>query len=66
MIFNPSIFPESTVKYYTIAANQGHGMAIHNLAFCHRNGIDTPVNKVEVLRLFKISADKEDDNSFLY
>lgn len=48
----------AAIKWYGLAAGQGHARAQCNLAVMHQNGWGLPQNDVEAMRLFGLAADQ--------
>jgi TPR repeat protein len=45
------------VKFYELAADQGHGGAMYNYAGCLRDGIGVAKDEAEAAKYFKLAAD---------
>ena len=56
--FGVTMDDAAAIKWYGLAAGQGHAAAQCNLAVMHQNGWGLPQNDVEAMRLFGLAADQ--------
>jgi TPR repeat protein len=51
------------VKWYRLAAEQGHAQAQLNLGFCYENGNGVPEDKVEAVKWYRLAAEQGSANA---
>ena len=56
--FGVDMVDELALKYYRIAAEQGHRDGAFNLAVMHQNGWGVPLNEEEAVRLYTLAAEQ--------